>query len=108
MVTPRHSSGWRTGLTRCWPIRINFLPGPTDDYRLRGDQLTFPSAHETPHPKNNVVHARYFPADYERNASAPRMGVVVLPQWNADRGGHVGLCRLLARTGLSALRLSLP
>jgi dienelactone hydrolase len=34
--------------------------------------------------------------------------VVVLPQWNADAGGHVGLCRLLAGTGLSALRLSLP
>ncbi len=85
-----------------------FSPGPTDDYRLRGNRLTFPSAHETPHPENNVVHARYFPADYHRNASAPRMGVVVLPQWNADPGGHVGLCRLLARTGLSALRLSMP
>jgi hypothetical protein len=32
----------------------------------------------------------------------------VLPQWNADPGGHVGLCRLLAWNGLSALRLSLP
>jgi hypothetical protein len=34
--------------------------------------------------------------------------VLVLPQWNADAGGHVGLCRLLAWSGLSALRLSLP
>ena len=31
-----------------------------------------------------------------------------MPQWNADPGGHVGLCRLLAWNGMSALRLSLP
>jgi dienelactone hydrolase len=33
---------------------------------------------------------------------------VVLPQWNSNRGEHIGLSRLLARCGLSALRLSLP
>jgi hypothetical protein len=32
----------------------------------------------------------------------------VLPQWNADDEGHVGLCRLLNRFRISALRLSLP
>jgi pimeloyl-ACP methyl ester carboxylesterase len=32
----------------------------------------------------------------------------VLPQWNSDEDGHVGLCRLLALNGLTALRLSLP
>jgi dienelactone hydrolase len=32
----------------------------------------------------------------------------VLPQWNSDAGGHIGLSRLLARCGISALRLSLP
>ena len=30
------------------------------------------------------------------------------PQWNSDAEGHVGLCRLLNRFGISALRLSLP
>jgi dienelactone hydrolase len=34
--------------------------------------------------------------------------VLVLPQWNADADGHVGLARLLARAGVSALRMSLP
>jgi len=34
--------------------------------------------------------------------------VVVLPQWNSDADGHIGLSRLLARSGVSALRLSLP
>ncbi len=37
-----------------------------------------------------------------------RRAVVVLPQWNAGPDGHVGLCRLLNRFGLSALRLTLP
>jgi hypothetical protein len=32
----------------------------------------------------------------------------VLPQWNSDAGGHVGLCKLLSWAGMSALRLSLP
>lgn len=82
-----------------------FTPPPTTDFTLTpaadGDVLTFPSAFETPHPENNTVYCRYFPAP-------SRAAVVVLPQWNADPGGHVGLCRLLAWNGLSALRLSLP
>ena len=31
-----------------------------------------------------------------------------MPQWNADDGGHIGLCRLLSWNGMSALRMSLP
>jgi hypothetical protein len=85
-----------------------FTPTPTEDYTLEpspeGDRLTFPSALVTPHPSNNTVHCRYFPArDGGRKAA-----VLILPQWNADPGGHVGLCRLLAWNGLNALRLSLP
>src|SRR5581483_654408 len=80
-----------------------FTPAPTRDYTLRGGELTFPSALDTPHPSNNVVHARWFPAAGRRRAA-----VVVLPQWNADPDGHVGLCKLLAWNGISALRLSLP
>ena len=84
---------------------------PTDDYefepagpeqRRRGEAgtLRFPSALITPHPENDTVHARWFPA-------GPR-AVVLLPQWNADPEGHVGLSRVLTRVGISALRLSLP
>src|SRR5437867_4433528 len=88
-----------------------FTPPPTGDYRLGAASadgvplLTFPSAFETPHPSNNTVYARYFPA---RRADGTRAAVLVLPQWNADASGHVGLCRLLAWNGMSALRLSLP
>ena len=115
-----------------------FTPPPTTDYTLRpasdGDLLTFPSALTTPHESNNTVRCRYFRA----KASTPRAGaqrastatgrtgtgaldplngaagarsraaVLVMPQWNSDAGGHVGLCKLLAWNGMSALRLSLP
>jgi hypothetical protein len=67
--------------------------------------LSFPSAMHTPHPENNTVRALYFRTP---NTAKGRRAVVVLPQWNADADGHVGLCRLLNRFGLSALRLSLP
>jgi hypothetical protein len=101
-----------------------------------GGLLTFPSALSTPHETNNTVYCRYFPAPlkgrptndgvssvgrrfsgasasgvghrFSGAAATGRAAVLVLPQWNADSGGHVGLCRLLAWSGLSALRLSLP
>ena len=79
-----------------------FTPPPTSDYTMRGDLLTFPSALTTPHRENNAVYCRYFPTRLKRAA------VLVLPQWNADPNGHVGLCKLLAWNGISALRLSLP
>ena len=83
-----------------------FTPPPTSAYTLTtaadGQLLTFPSAFETPHPANNTVYCRYFPAPSTRAA------VLVLPQWNSDPGGHVGLSKLLSWAGMSALRLSLP
>jgi hypothetical protein len=95
-----------------------FTPPPTTDYTLHaasdGDLLTFPTALATPQQSNNTVYARYFPArDRVRKTreglkAVPRAAVLVLPQWNSDPGGHVGLCRLLAWNGMSALRLSLP
>ena len=78
---------------------------PAGDYRVAGDTLTFTSAIETPHPENNVVRARYFP---DRSPRGRKRAVLVLPQWNSDPEGHVGLCRLLNRFGLTALRLSMP
>lgn len=83
-----------------------FTPAPTNDYTLTGNELTFPSALDTPHSQNNVVHARFFPT--RERPGQPRRAVVVLPQWNSDAGGHIGLSQLLARVGVSALRISLP
>jgi hypothetical protein len=99
-----------------------FTPEPTTDFsfqeatpdRLAAGEagtLRFPSAMVTPHPNNNTVTARWFPSKNARTATAHgRRGpvVLVMPQWNADAGGHIGLSQLLARFGISALRLSLP
>jgi len=91
-----------------------YTPEPTAEYEVRpprGDEparLTFPSALVTPHPANNVVHARYFEARTSRQGTRSTRAVLVLAQWNSDAAGHVGLARLLARFGMSALRLSLP
>lgn len=90
-----------------------FTPSPTTDYvftaaapadaaRGQAGTLSFPSALETPHPENNRAYARFFPARDKRRA------IVVMPQWNSDAGGHIGLSQLLARLGISALRLSKP
>jgi hypothetical protein len=78
---------------------------PADDYALDDDVLTFTSAIETPHPENNIVRARLFPEPSSRGRAR---AVLVLPQWNSDADGHVGLCRLLNRFGITALRLSMP
>ena len=94
-----------------------FAAPPTDEYVLRsgpeGQVLTFPSALTTPHPTNNTVYCRYFPVGskgptLQTGEGERRAAVVVLPQWNSDAAGHVGLCKLLAWSGISALRLSLP
>jgi hypothetical protein len=91
----------------------------TSDYTFRPDvdgatgALSFPSAFHTRYPENNTVHALYFAArprraDARTAREGGRRAVLVLPQWNAGPDGHVGLCRLLNRFGLSALRLTLP
>jgi hypothetical protein len=83
-----------------------FATPPTRDFERHGDLLTFPSARVTPNAENNIVRVRVFPA--VEKPGRPRRAILVLPQWNADPGGHVGLCELFARFGMTALRLSLP
>ena len=100
-----------------------FTPEPTTDYTLvpasdalraggEAGTLTFPSGYTTPHPANNTVYARYFPANpirKPRNGKTPvRRAVVVLAQWNSDAEGHIGLCKLLSKLGIASLRISLP
>lgn len=110
----------------CWVEEVMrdtaafFTPAPTTAYEFipagstrtgEGGLLRFPSALGTPHPENNLVAARWFPARGEAPVGVTTgrgRAVVVLPQWNSDAQGHVGLSRLLARVGVSALRLSLP
>jgi hypothetical protein len=85
---------------------------PVEDYRLDGEQLTWTSAVRSPTPENNTARARFFPAQPpkrpRKSGEERRRAVVVNPQWNADGESHVALCRLLARLGIAALRLTLP
>jgi hypothetical protein len=76
------------------------------DFRLEGNFLRFTSPVRSPHPANNVVHARWFPA--EDKPGRRRVAAIVLPHWNATAAQHGALCAGLAKLGISALRLSLP
>src|SRR5258706_3170136 len=97
----------------CGDTDAFFRPPPTTEYTLApaadGDMLTFPSAFVTPHKENNTVYARYFRgSNGSRSSNSSRAAVLVLPQWNADQGGHIRFSQLLAWNGISALRLSPP
>lgn len=80
--------------------------------------LAFKSTVETPFVENNTAYARYFPVNGQKGsgngsraeevARARGRAVVVLPHWNAKAHEHVAVCELLNRTGIAALRLSLP
>ncbi|MFY9555349.1 MAG: hypothetical protein WAV47_11620 [Blastocatellia bacterium] len=93
---------------------LNTLPS----FALEDRWLTYRSAVTTPFAENNVVSARYFPVNGRNGAGdgsrseeisrASGRAVVVLPHWNAKPQEHVALCELLNRTGIAALRLSLP
>src|SRR5215203_3482433 len=89
----------------------------TTDYTFRANvdgatgALSFPSALHTRYAENNTVHALYFRSNGRPRRTQTRRAkraVLVLPQWNAGPDGHVGLCRLLNKFDLSALRLTLP
>jgi hypothetical protein len=93
------------------PTRYTFTKAP-DAIRATGEEgvLTFQSGYTTPHPENNTVVCRYFPANPIRapKPGSPRRAVVVLAQWNSDAEGHIGLCKLLSKLGIASLRISLP
>jgi hypothetical protein len=79
-----------------------FSYDPVEDYSLKQGRLTFRSPAPSGCPENDRVHARWFPAANDKGRA-----MVVLPQWNADADGHVGLAKLLNRFGISALRMTL-
>ncbi len=95
-----------------------FSWGGVPDFRFEDGWLAFQSAIKTPFEENNTAWARYFPVtgpagslNGSRDSEIARArgrAVVVLPHWNAKAQEHVTLCGLLNRTGIAALRLSLP
>jgi hypothetical protein len=96
------------------PVTTDFVfEDAPSEIQSRGEAgtLRFPSALVTPYPENNVVTARWFPSEAAR-ATGPGgdrgPAVLLMSQWNANGEGHIGLARLLAKFGISALRMSLP
>jgi hypothetical protein len=85
-----------------------FAIGPVGGFELTGGRLRFPSPAPTGVAENDVVHGDYFAAAAGNGRAASGPAVVVLPQWNAKSGAQSGLCRLLNRFGVSAVKLALP
>ena len=75
---------------------------PVGDYRLSQGRLTFTSPVRSGCPENDTVNALWFPAPKDQGRA-----LVLLPQWNSDANGHVGLAKLLNRFGISALRMTM-
>ena len=66
-----------------------------------GKFLRFTSPVRTPHSENDLVNARWFPAEGNR-------AVIVLPHWNANGIAYNALGPVLNRFGIAMLRLSKP
>jgi dienelactone hydrolase len=80
------------------------VPDLALEAKVRGkyaDFLRFTSPVRTPHPENNLVNARWFPA-------RGRRAIVLLPHWNSDALVYSGLCRVLNMLGIAVLRLTMP
>lgn len=74
----------------------------------RAQFLRFTSPERTPHPENDLVNARWYPAPEHKDPRRPKQAIIVMPQWNADAFSHNSLCAIFNRMGISALRLSKP
>ena len=80
-------------------LSTRIIPGEKEKTQL----LQFTSPVASPIPVNRVVAARWYPAR-QHNKKA----VVLLPHWNSKPHSYIALCKILARLGISTLRLSLP
>ena len=79
-----------------------FKPPPIKGLKFDLNLLTFDTPSPGPHEENQTVRVRVFPAQGSHTA------IIVVPQWNADSGSHIGLCEILQRLGYTAARLTLP
>jgi dienelactone hydrolase len=81
----------------------NFFAHTSQEFRFVQGRLQFSSSVVSPYDQNNVAWFRVF-----ESGDSSKRAVIVLPQWNANPLGHVGLCKLLARLGITAVRMTLP
>lgn len=85
------------------PSRFYSDPGPPTETKWDGSQVRFRSGVRAPENATNEVVLDVFEAPRPNGRA-----MIVLPQWNADRQSHVGLCKWMAKRGVTALRLTLP
>jgi dienelactone hydrolase len=80
------------------------IPDPKLEAKVKGtfgEFLRFTSPVRSPYPENNLVNARWFPAQGRR-------AIVLLPHWNADAVAYNSLCRVFNLMGVAVLRLTMP
>src|SRR5258708_7357161 len=80
------------------------VPDPKLEAKVNGtfaEFLRFTSPVRSPYPENNLVNARWFPAQGRR-------AIVLLPHWNADAIAYNSLCRVFNLMGIAVLRLTMP
>jgi dienelactone hydrolase len=84
------------------------VPDPRLEEKVRGTHaefLRFTSPVQTPFPENNLVNARWFPAEGKKRS---KNAVVLIPHWNSDALAYTSLCRALNKLGIAVVRLSMP
>jgi dienelactone hydrolase len=84
------------------------VPDPRLEEKVRGTYsqfLRFTSPVHTPYQENNLVNARWFPAEGKKRS---KKAVVLIPHWNCDALGYTSLCGVLNKLGIAVLRLSMP
>ena len=71
-----------------------------------GTFLRFTSPVRSPYPDNDLVNARWFPA--QPAPGKPKRAIIIIPQWNGDALSHNAFAKLFRIFGVSTLRLSMP
>jgi len=84
-------------------VSENYFAHQTRDFQVKDGILEFRSSIESPYEVNNLARFRIFYPGKSRDSA-----VIVLPQWNANASSHIALCKLLAKLGVTTLRLTLP
>lgn len=73
------------------------------DFRLQDNVVSFTSIEPSPHPENQLVVGRWFPASNQSSRA-----IIIIPHWNARADQYIGAAKLFSRLGISTLRLTMP
>ena len=79
-----------------------FSPPEMEEEIFQDNILTFRTPTPGPVQENNKARCSFYPAKNSKTA------VIVIPQWNAGKGSHTRLCKLLAKLGINSIRMTQP